>query len=219
MGLPKKTKAFSFCKFYKGFRDPRRERYLRPVLLHIGELVQIVVDNQMIVPVQGRQSGLWIRQIELIAGRVLAGLLHRSEKNRIVLFFRAQRIVPLLNKQDGGFCSCMRLENIYMQADDSENAAALCNIFPERPIGAVIESALRQNDSHASARLQEVQVALNKEDIPADLVLPFSDWAPAQLISGDNCIFLDIPGKRRVGHNEIELEPAIIAAVFRLQLL
>ena len=52
MGLPKKTKAFSFCKFYKGFRDPRRERYLRPVLLHIGELVQIVVDDQMIVPVQ-----------------------------------------------------------------------------------------------------------------------------------------------------------------------
>ena len=49
MGLPKKTKAFSFCKFYKGFRDPRRERYLRPVPLHIGELVQIVVDDQMIV--------------------------------------------------------------------------------------------------------------------------------------------------------------------------
>ena len=133
MGLPKKTKAFSFCKFYKGFRDPRRERYLRPVLLHIGELVQIVVDNQMIVPVQGRQSGLWIRQIELIAGRVLAGLLHRSEENRIVLFFRAQRIVPLLNKQDGGFRSCMRLENISMQADDSENAAAFRNILPERP--------------------------------------------------------------------------------------
>ena len=107
MGLPKKTKAFSLCKFYKGFRDPRRERYLRPVLLHIGELVQIVVDDQMIVPVQGRQSGLGIRQIELIAGGVLAWLLHRSEENRIILFFRAQHIVPLLNKQDGGFRSCI----------------------------------------------------------------------------------------------------------------
>ena len=112
MGLPKKTKAFSFCKFYKGFRDPRRERYLRPVPLHIGELVQIVVDDQMIVPVQGRQSGLGICQIELIAGGVLAWLLHRSEENRIILFFRAQHIVPLLNKQDGCFRSCMRLKTL-----------------------------------------------------------------------------------------------------------
>ena len=113
----------------------------------------------------------------------------------------------------------MRLENISMQADDSENAAALCNIFPERPIGAVIESALRQNDGHASARLQEVQVALDKENVSADLILPFSDRAPAQLVSGNNCILLDVSGKRRIGHNEIELEPAIIAAALRLQLL
>lgn len=80
MGLPKKTKAFSFCKFYKGFRDSRRERYLRPVLLHIGELVQIVVDDQMIVPVQGRQSGLGICQIELIAGGVLEKFLSTPSK-------------------------------------------------------------------------------------------------------------------------------------------
>ena len=80
MGLPKKTKAFSFCKFYKGFRDPRRERYLRPVPLHIGELVQIVVDDQMIVPVQGRQSGLGICQIELIAGGVLLGFCIVAKK-------------------------------------------------------------------------------------------------------------------------------------------
>ena len=100
MGLPKKTKAFSFCKFYKGFRDPRRERYLRPVLLHIGELVQIVVDNQMIVPIQGRQSGLGICQIELIAGGVLAWLLHGGKENRIVFLFRAQDIIPFLHKQN-----------------------------------------------------------------------------------------------------------------------
>ena len=147
MGLPKKTKAFSFCKFYKGFRDSRRERYLRPVLLHIGELVQIVVDDQMIVPVQGRQSGLGICQIELIAGGVLAWLLHRSEENRIILFFRAQHIVPLLNKQDGCFRSCMRLKNIAMRPPGfrkfrlrSIKRISLLTLFCHFPIGLLPSS-------------------------------------------------------------------------------
>ena len=59
----------------------------------------------------------------------------------------------------------MRFEYISVQTDNSENAAAFCDIFTDSLITAVVKSSLRKNDSHTSAGFQEVQVTLDKENI------------------------------------------------------
>lgn len=68
----------------------------------------------------------------------------------------------------------MRFEHISVQPDNGKNAATLRNIFTDSLIAAIVKTSLRENDCHASAGFQEVQVSLNKENIPANLVLPFS---------------------------------------------
>ena len=45
--------------------------------------------------------------INLIPRVVLTWLLHRCEEDRIVFLFRAQDIIPLLHKQNGGLGSCV----------------------------------------------------------------------------------------------------------------
>ena len=70
------------------------------VLLHIGKLEQVVIDNQVIVFIQRIFAGIGILQVDLIAGIVFAGLLHGGKEDRVVFLFRAQFIVPLLNKQN-----------------------------------------------------------------------------------------------------------------------
>ena len=70
------------------------------VLLHIGKLEQVVIDNQVIVFIQRGQPCFRINQINLVAGVILAGLLHRRKEDRIIVLLRAQFIVPLLSKQN-----------------------------------------------------------------------------------------------------------------------
>lgn len=82
----------------------------------------------------------------------------------------------------------------------------------------IVKTPLRQDDSHAAARFQEVQVALDKQHITANLVLPFTSTVFAKLIMRNNCVFFDITSKRRISHHEVKLELAIILHTSRLKL-
>lgn len=95
----------------------------------------------------------------------------------------------------------MQFEYISVQTDNSENAAAFCDIFTDSLITAVVKSSLRKNDSHTSAGFQEVQVTLDKENISANLILPFSGRVFAQLITRNNRVFFDVSGKWGIRHD------------------
>ena len=113
----------------------------------------------------------------------------------------------------------MRFEHIAMQANDGKDAAALRNKFTDVLIAGVVKTPLRQDDSHTTAGFEEVQVALDKQHITANLVLPFTSTVFAKLIMRNYCVFLDIASKRRICHHEVKLELAIILHTSRLKLL
>lgn len=113
----------------------------------------------------------------------------------------------------------MWFENIAVQTDNGENAAALRNILTDGLIAAVVETSMRQDDCHTSTGFQEVQVALDKENISSYLILPFTGGIFAQLITGNNGVFFYISGKRRIRHDQVKLEQAVIIAPSRLELL
>ena len=112
----------------------------------------------------------------------------------------------------------MGFEHIAMQAYNGKDTATLSNKFTNVLIAGVVEAALRQNDSHTTARFKEVQVTLDKQHITANLILPFAGTVFAKLIMRNNCVFLDITSKRRICHHEVKLELAIILHTSRLKL-
>ena len=113
----------------------------------------------------------------------------------------------------------MGFEHITMQAYNGKDAATLSNKFTDVLIAGVVKTTLRQDDSHTTAGFEKVQVALDKQHITANLVLPFTSTVFAKLIMRNYCVFLDIASKRRICHHEVKLELAIILHTSRLKLL
>ena len=64
----------------------------------------------------------------------------------------------------------MRLEYIAVQTNNGKDAAALRNKLTDVLIAGVVKTTLRQDDSHTTAGFEEVQVALDKQHITANLV-------------------------------------------------
>ena len=76
----------------------------------------------------------------------------------------------------------MGFEHITMQAYNGKDAATLSNKFTDVLIAGVVKTTLRQDDSHTTAGFEKVQVALDKQHITANLVLPFTSTVFAKLI-------------------------------------
>ena len=65
----------------------------------------------------------------------------------------------------------MGLEGVVVQADHREDAGTFSDKIPDVLVGGVVKAALRQDNRHTSAGFQEVQVALDKENIPSNFAL------------------------------------------------
>ena len=128
---------------------------------------QVMLDDEMAVSIAQRAS-IGILFVNFVAAIVLARQLLRSEKDIVVISLRAQRtglrfIIPLLNEQHTGFGIGMGLETVGMQADHGKNATPFHNVVTEPLIAGVVETPLRQHHRHATAGLQHIEVALDKQ--------------------------------------------------------
>ena len=76
-------------------------------------------------------------------------------------------------------------------------------------VGSIIEAALGQDNGHTAAGFEEVQVALDEQDVP-----PHAGTrpavAPGDFILVEDAAFLDVAGKRRVGHQNVKVEPPVL---------
>ena len=65
-------------------------------------VIQIMLHIHMPMSIQLLLSGFWVLHIDEITGVILAGLLHGWKEDLIIILFRAQFIVPLLDEQNRG---------------------------------------------------------------------------------------------------------------------
>ncbi len=133
-GLTEKLKP-SLCKFIAFPRSPR-ERYPPSRPLHI-ESWYIVVDDQMIVLIQGRQTGLG--SANRAYRRRSPCLASYQRRNRIILFFgTAYRPT---SEQTGRRCfvPVCGLKTFPCKRRRQRECGSALQYIPERPIGAVIE--------------------------------------------------------------------------------
>ena len=111
-----------------------------------------------------------------------------------------------MQEQDAGLGAGMRLESVGMQSHYGQDAGPFRNKIPDIFIRGVVEPALRQHDSHTAAGLEKVQVALDKEDVPADAVA-----IPGQVVPAQDPAFADLSGKGRISHQQVKVEPVVLA--------
>ena len=135
-------------------------------------VVEVVLNDPMAVRVAEELSVIAWRD-DLVAAGVLALLALGSEEDVIVIHFLAHRtdiriVVPLLHKEDAGFSSSVGLKGVLIEADDCEDAAALGDELPNPLVAAVVETTLREDDGHASAGAEEVEIALDEEQVAPD---------------------------------------------------
>ena len=157
-------------------------------------------------------------EVDFFAGVVLGGFLHRGEEDGVVVHFWAEGagfgvIVPFLDEEDGGFGAGVGFEDIAVEADDGEDAAVLGDVFAEVLVGGVIEAALGEDDGHATAGLEEIEVALDEEEVAAEFGLGFAVGFLAEVVFGENAGFLDVSGEGGIGHEDIEGEVVVGVAV------
>lgn len=136
---------------------------------------QIVLNDQVPVVVKQRRAVRGL-PVNLVARVILRRLAHRSEEDRVIFLLRTQRpnlriIVPLLHEQHAGLGAGVRLEDVAVQADDSEDATMRGKIFAQVLVTSIVEAPLRQNNGHPPAGLEEGQIAFDEQNIAPDGVL------------------------------------------------
>ena len=175
-----------------------------------------MVDDGMAVLVEkgelgiGGRAGLVGRPVDLVAAGVLALPALGREEDRIVVATRvvvglALVVLPPLDEKDARLGAGVRLEGVAVEAHDGEDPAALCDVFADLAVGRVVEAALGKDDGHASACAEEVDVALDEEDVAADALLGLSVLR-AEFIARKELAFLDFAGEGRIGHHDVEFE-------------
>ena len=152
-----------------------------------------------------------------LAGVVLGRFLHGGEEDRVVVLLRAEFGIPFLDDEDGGLGAGVGLEDISMQADDGEDAAVFGDVFAELFVRGIVEAALRQDHGHASAGFEEVEIALDEEQVAADLGLIAAAGFFPEIILREDAGFLDVSGEGWIRHQHVEGEMVValgIAAEF-----
>lgn len=175
-------------------------------------VVQIVVDNQVSVFVQLIPSVL-VFEVNIIAGVVFAAFFAYGKEDGIVIHFGAKFIVPFLHEQHAGFGAGVRFEGVAVQSYDGEDAGAIGDEFSDVFVGGVVKAALRQDDGHASAGFEEVQIAFDEEDVASDFVLGFAVGFEGEIVLVKQAAFFDVAGKGRIGHDYVEMEVFVLAGL------
>ena len=174
-GIPEKTQSLPLRKL--------NERLRNTVLRQPLVIVQVMLDYHMIVRVQQRPPRLILAQ-NLFARIVLARLPHRREEHRVILTSRTKLIIPLLHKKHARLRPCVWLEDVFMEADNREYPALPRDEVPYVFVAGIVEASLRQYDCHSSAGLEELEVALDEENITPDFVHGISLRVLPKLVTG-----------------------------------
>jgi len=123
-------------------------------------------------------------------------------------------VIPFLQEEHAGFRAGMRFEGVDVQADDRQNPRPLRDKLPNLFVRGVVEPSLRQHNRQAAARFQKIQIALDEQNIPADFGLWFVVLIVPQFVFVDNPRFFDVPGKRRISHQDIKAKFFVGVLVF-----
>ena len=194
-------------------------------LLFVPDVVvggeEVVVDDGVAVLVEkgelgiGGRAGLVGRPVDLVAAGVLALPTLGRKEDRIVVATRVVVglvlvVLPLLNEEDACLGSSVWLEGVAVETHDGENPAALGDVFADLAVGRVVETALGKDDGHAPAGAEEVDVALDEEDVAADALLGLAFFR-AEFVARKELAFLDFAGEGRIGHDDVEFEIDVFA--------
>ena len=117
-----------------------------------------------------------IFQVFILAGVVFSTFLGNGKEDRVVVNSATKLslvwiIIPFLQKQDACFGAGVGFKGISIQTDYCQNARTLRYKLTDILVGCVIESALWEDNRHASTGFEEIQVALNKQNIASDFTL------------------------------------------------
>ena len=148
-----------------------------------------------------------IALVDRLTASVLSGTLAREEHRALA---RHERAVAALREEHERALRRVREKGLARQPDDGEHAGTLEEPAPDRDVRGAVRLVVREDDPEATARLEEVERSLEKEDIAFGRSNELRDLEAAR--GGASC-------KRRVRRDDVgrrRLRPKAVAAQDRL---